>query len=76
MVDELRREVHVADVEILAIDEFFKVIADELLHFGVGHTGLLADAFLQLGSGHLGGTSHLVVMSHARQVVTAADKYC
>ncbi len=39
VVHKLRREVYVCDVEVLAVHELLKVVADEGLHLGVGHAG-------------------------------------
>jgi len=40
VVDELGREVHIADVDVLAIHELLKMVADELSHFFESHAGV------------------------------------
>jgi len=39
MVYEVLREIHIGDVQVLAINEFFKMVANENLHFFQGHPG-------------------------------------
>jgi hypothetical protein len=39
MIDEAGSEIQFADADVLAVNEFHEMSADEVLHFRVGHAG-------------------------------------
>ena len=48
MIGKLRRKIHVADIQILPVNELFEVVANEFLCFRVRHAGLWIHGFLRL----------------------------
>jgi hypothetical protein len=47
MIGKLGRKIHVADVQILPVDELCEVVANEFLGFCVRHGGLRIHGFLR-----------------------------
>jgi hypothetical protein len=40
VIDEIRREIHLSDSQVIPVHEFFEMIPDEFLHFGMRHARL------------------------------------
>jgi len=48
VIHKFRRKIHVADVQILPVHKFLKMVSDKLLHLRMSHSGLGVDELLGL----------------------------